>query len=110
MKETCYYCYYHSQCSKFESSEFPICENWKPAVLPDRALLALYSEFLNKANALLNHVYSDTQRTAMKTYLIDKEECLKNALSLYKFAEMPTGTSTAKNQQYYNYMKKYKGR
>lgn len=100
MKETCYYCYYHSRCSGMSNPEY-ICAEWRPAVVPARAVEAFYWEFFEKASEALAHVYSDTQRETFKKYLLDKGDMLAEVLKVYQFQEFPVITYSENNAKAY---------
>ena len=103
MKETCFYCYYHSRCSGLSDPEY-ICAEWRPALVPARAVEALYWEFFEKASEVLSHVYSDTQRETLKKYLLDKGDILSQVLELYESREFPTLSYS--NENYKSFKKR----
>lgn len=63
MKETCYYCYYHSKCEKLPFyDEGGWCSEWKPFVVPRRYLDKLAEEFYTSACVSAAHIYDDACR------------------------------------------------
>lgn len=63
MKETCYYCYYNTRCSKLPFyDEGGWCADWKPYVVPRRLLNNLAEEFYASACSAAAHIYDDVSR------------------------------------------------
>lgn len=63
MKESCYYCYYHTRCEKLPLyDECGWCSDWKPFVVPRRYLDKLAEEFYTSACVSAAHIYDDASR------------------------------------------------
>ena len=67
MKETCYYCYYHSRCERlplYDASGW--CADWRPFVVPRRYLNKLAEDFYTAICDSSAHIYDDACRAYMQ--------------------------------------------